>query len=81
MISQLGQHCHSIPPFEEAFNNLQKFLREDFPKLINNIQNPSSSTLHESSFNKNVSCDNSEKQTCGSFSMLPVKYKRFISLN
>ncbi|XP_011500212.1 PREDICTED: F-box/LRR-repeat protein 4 [Ceratosolen solmsi marchali] len=49
LAAKLGFHCHYIPPIEEAFNSLQKFLQEDFPKLIRDI-NLSSTALTESDF-------------------------------
>ncbi|XP_066596983.1 F-box/LRR-repeat protein 4 isoform X2 [Prorops nasuta] len=64
LISKLGLHCYCIPPIEEAFNSLQKFLQEDFPKLTGDI--------HLSNNQKVLtSCNNFNNYTCGSFSTLP----------
>lgn len=67
LLSKLGLHCHLIPPIEEAFNSLQQFLQEDFPKLIKEI-NLSSSTV---AVPTDVSGSKGVENTCGSFSVLP----------
>ncbi|XP_074113577.1 F box and leucine-rich-repeat gene 4 [Cotesia typhae] len=64
LLSKLGLNCHCIPPIEEAFNSLQQFLQEDFPKLIKDI-NVSSQSVHDVSANSNTS------DICGNFSVLP----------
>ncbi|KAJ8669039.1 hypothetical protein QAD02_000298 [Eretmocerus hayati] len=61
--------CHYIPPIEEAFNSLQKFLQEDFPRLIRDINLPSTVDLIDPELeNQSLSQTNN---TCGSFSSLP----------
>lgn len=70
-MSKLGLNCHCIPPIEEAFNSLQQFLQEDFPKLIKDI-NVSSQSVHDVSANSNTS------DICGNFSVLPVIFLFFI---
>ncbi|XP_015593223.1 F-box/LRR-repeat protein 4 [Cephus cinctus] len=68
LVSKLGMHCHCIPPIDEAFNSLQHFLQEDFPKLIHDINlSAASSSLTDTSPSTSNSIDN----TCGSFSSLP----------
>ena len=69
LLSKLGLHCHFIPPIEEAFNSLQQFLQEDFPKLIKEMNLSTSSTLSATSIDGGSS---SIHETCGSFSVLPV---------
>ncbi|XP_057336309.1 F-box/LRR-repeat protein 4 [Microplitis mediator] len=66
LLSKLGLNCHCIPPIEEAFNSLQQFLQEDFPKLIKDINVSSQSlSVHADNFNSNSS------DVCGNFSVLP----------
>ncbi|XP_078050003.1 F box and leucine-rich-repeat gene 4 [Augochlora pura] len=75
IVSKIGQHYQSVPPLEEAFNSLQQFLQEDFPKLTRDIQFSKSNTLFEQDSPSNdrfsVSPNDCEYQTCGSFSALP----------
>lgn len=78
LISKIGQHYQSVPPIEEAFNSLQQFLQEDFPKLIKDINHSISNTLNEQSNSTKerflLPLNDSDNQPCGSFSTLPVKY-------
>lgn len=82
LISELGQHYRCVPPIKEACECLQQFLQEDFPKLMRNISPSSSSTslcaskllLGKSS--SLISNDSEEPLSCGSFSVLPVKYHK-----
>lgn len=76
MAAKLSFHCHYIPPIEEAFNSLQKFLQEDFPKLIRDINISSSVALTESEHE--ILSANPTDKTCGSFSVLPVSIKLFL---
>ncbi|OXU26929.1 hypothetical protein TSAR_005576 [Trichomalopsis sarcophagae] len=69
LAAKLGWHCHYIPPIEEAFNSIQKFLQEDFPKLIKDINISSSSIASAES--ENEAQINNVNNTCGSFSVLP----------
>ncbi|XP_014487327.1 PREDICTED: F-box/LRR-repeat protein 4 isoform X1 [Dinoponera quadriceps] len=75
LISKLGQHYRCIPPVEEAFNSLQQFLQEEFPKLIKDIYLSSSSSLYGSKLSSNKSSSSalskSKEPPCGSFSALP----------
>ncbi|KAK0175441.1 hypothetical protein PV327_009192 [Microctonus hyperodae] len=69
LLSKLGFNCQCIPPIEEACNSLQKFLQDDFPKLIKEIND---SVLL--SANSSVNSDNledSENERSGRFSVLP----------
>lgn len=73
LAAKLGLHYPYIPPIEEAFNSLQKFLQEEFPKLIEDINLSSTSTS-----NGLIDGDDDEafvdnNDTCGSFSTLPVR--------
>ncbi|KAG7208510.1 hypothetical protein KM043_014733 [Ampulex compressa] len=74
LVSKIGQHYHSVPPIEEAFNSLQQFLQEEFPKLIRDIHLSLPSSLTEKTL---ISEDhaslisNIEVHPCGSFSALP----------
>ncbi|XP_015113292.1 F-box/LRR-repeat protein 4 [Diachasma alloeum] len=70
LLTKLGLHCHLIPPIEEAFNSLQQFLQEDFPKLIKEI-NLSSSTTVSVQYADVSSSKEGVDNTCGSFSVLP----------
>ncbi|XP_014213148.1 F-box/LRR-repeat protein 4 [Copidosoma floridanum] len=81
--AKLSFHRHYIPPIEEAFNSLQKFLQEDFPKLIREINISSSITLSESE--SEVTEVNVSKDTSYSyFSSLPdeivVKIFKYLDL-
>lgn len=82
LVTTLEQHCHSVPPIEEAFNSLQEFLQEEFPKLIREMHLSSSSPICRISLpnDKNLlsTSNNVDSQPCGSFSALPVKYLIFI---
>lgn len=69
MAAKLGLHCHYIPPIEEAFNSLQKFLQEDFPRLIRDIN---LSSAVDSTDSESETHNNATNNTCGSFSALPV---------
>nr|XP_012134778.1 PREDICTED: F-box/LRR-repeat protein 4-like [Megachile rotundata] len=75
LISKIGQHYQSVPPIEEAFNSLQQFLQEDFPKLIKDINHSLSHTLNEESNSAKerflLPLNDSNNQPCGSFSALP----------
>ncbi|XP_076642325.1 F box and leucine-rich-repeat gene 4 isoform X2 [Halictus rubicundus] len=75
LVSKVGQHFQSVPPLEEAFNSLQQFLQEDFPKLIRDIQYSKSNTLFGQDNSSNdsfpVQLSDSEYEPCGSFSALP----------
>ncbi|XP_029056298.1 F-box/LRR-repeat protein 4 isoform X1 [Osmia bicornis bicornis] len=75
LISKIGQHYQSVPPIEEAFNSLQQFLQEDFPKLIKDINHSISNTLNEQSNSTKerflLPLNDSDNQPCGSFSTLP----------
>ncbi|XP_015432230.1 PREDICTED: F-box/LRR-repeat protein 4 [Dufourea novaeangliae] len=75
LVSKIGQHYQSVPPLEEAFNSLQQFLQEDFPKLIRDIQHSKSNALFEQDNSPDdrflVPLTDSEYQPCGSFSALP----------
>lgn len=62
LVSKLGLHCHYIPPIEEASTILQRFLQEDFPKLIQDMKLSSSASP----------TDVNVIEPCGSFSALPV---------
>lgn len=77
LISKLGQHYRCVPPVEEAFNSLQQFLQEEFPKLIKDIYLSSSTSLYGSKLSPDKSSstlNESEEPPCGSFSALPVKH-------
>lgn len=78
LIPKLGQHYRCVPPIEEAFNSLQQFLQEDFPKLIKDIYLSSSSSLCGSMLSPGRSLSSilnePEELPCGSFSALPVKH-------
>ncbi|KAL7300445.1 hypothetical protein TKK_0006797 [Trichogramma kaykai] len=54
LVAKLGLHCHHIPPYLEAYNSLHKLL-EDFPKIIEDINNSSSKSqiLSETDLNVN----------------------------
>lgn len=82
-MSKIGQHYQSVPPIEEAFNSLQQFLQEDFPKLIRDIHYSIPNALSEQNNSSEekilISLTDSENQPCGSFSALPVKYHILIS--
>ncbi|XP_014597825.1 PREDICTED: F-box/LRR-repeat protein 4 [Polistes canadensis] len=75
LVTTLGQHCHSVPPIEEAFNSLQEFLQEEFPKLIREMHLSSSSPICRISLqnDKNIfsTLNNIDSRPCGSFSALP----------
>ncbi|XP_076278966.1 F box and leucine-rich-repeat gene 4 isoform X2 [Lasioglossum baleicum] len=75
LVSKIGQHFQTVPPLEEAFNSLQQFLQEDFPKLIRDIQYSKSNTLFEQNNSANdsfpVRLSDCEYEPCGSFSALP----------
>ncbi|XP_012282503.1 F-box/LRR-repeat protein 4 [Orussus abietinus] len=70
LVSKLAMHYHCIPPIEEAFNSLQQFLQEEFPKLIRDIDLSTSSTLSLIDDSAS-SCSGIVENTCGSFSALP----------
>lgn len=78
LLSTIGQHYQSVPPIEEAFNSLQQFLQEDFPKLIRDIHYSAPNTISEENDfadeRLSTSSTDSDDQVCGSFSVLPVKY-------
>lgn len=76
MAAKLSFHCHYIPPIEEAFNSLQKFLQEDFPKLIKDINISSSLAVTESE--SETLTDLVTNKTCGSFSVLPVSITKIL---
>ncbi|XP_046813312.1 F-box/LRR-repeat protein 4 isoform X1 [Vespa velutina] len=75
LVTTLEQHCHSVPPIEEAFNSLQEFLQEEFPKLIREMHLSSSSPICRISLpnDKNIlsTLNNFDSRPCGSFSALP----------
>ncbi|XP_076163668.1 F box and leucine-rich-repeat gene 4 [Ptiloglossa arizonensis] len=75
LMSKIGQHYQSVPPIEEAFNSLQQFLQEDFPKLIRDIHYSIPNALSEQNNSSEekilISLTDSENQPCGSFSALP----------
>lgn len=76
LISKIGQHYQSVPPIEEAFNSLQQFLQEDFPKLIRDIHHSIPNTTEQNnSVQKKflVSSTDFENQSYCNFSILPVK--------
>jgi hypothetical protein len=75
LAAKLGLHCPYIPPIEEAFNSLQKFLQEDFPKLIRDINISSSVALTESDFEK-CTFGETKNGADGNFSALPVSIKK-----
>ena len=71
LAAKLGLHCHYVPPIEEAFNSLQQFLQEEFPKLIRDInRSPINSIAADSDLSPCLT--NVDHKTCGSFSVLPV---------
>ncbi|XP_043249536.1 F-box/LRR-repeat protein 4 [Colletes gigas] len=70
LISKIGQHYQSVPPIEEAFNSLQQFLQEDFPKLIRDIHYSTPISEHSNTLEEKILTD-SENQPCGSFSAFP----------
>ena len=73
LAAKLGLHCQYIPPIEEAFNSLQKFLQEEFPKLIEDINLSSTSTSNcLVNGNDDEALNVDDNDTCGSFSTLPV---------
>lgn len=72
LLSKLGLHCHFIPPIEEAFNSLQQFLQEDFPKLIKEMNVSTSPTLSVASTDSLPGGSGTVHDTCGSFAVLPV---------
>lgn len=76
LAAKLGLHCHYVPPIEEAFNSLQHFLQEEFPKLIREINR---SSLNSVAADSDLSpCSSSvDQKTCGSFSVLPVSFILF----
>ena len=75
LVAKLSRHCQYIPPIEEAFNSLQNFLQEDFPKLIKDINPLSPIALTESESEKNIK--NEANKNCGCFAALPVStYQR-----
>lgn len=78
LISKLGQHYRCVPPVEEAFNSLQQFLQEEFPKLIKDIYLSSSTSLYGPKLSPSKSSSSvlneSKELPCGSFSALPVKH-------
>ncbi|XP_006567054.1 F-box/LRR-repeat protein 4 isoform X2 [Apis mellifera] len=74
LISKIGQHYQSVPPIEEAFNSLQQFLQEDFPKLIRDIHHSIPNTTEQNnSLQKKflVSSTDFENQSYCNFSILP----------
>ncbi|KOC67635.1 F-box/LRR-repeat protein 4 [Habropoda laboriosa] len=75
LVSKIGQHYQSVPPIEEAFNSLQQFLQEDFPKLIRDIHHSIPNALNEQDNSPQerflMPLTDSENQPCGSFSALP----------
>lgn len=75
LISKIGQHYQSVPPIEEAFNSLQQFLQEDFPKLIRDIHHSIPNTLspQNNSLQGKILIPSTvfENQPRGSFSALP----------
>ncbi|XP_016913970.1 F-box/LRR-repeat protein 4 isoform X2 [Apis cerana] len=74
LISKIGQHYQSVPPIEEAFNSLQQFLQEDFPKLIRDIHHSIPNTTEQNnSVQKKflVSSTDFENQSYCNFSILP----------
>ncbi|CAK9798352.1 F-box/LRR-repeat protein 4 [Anthophora plagiata] len=75
LVSKIGQHYQSVPPIEEAFNSLQQFLQEDFPKLIRDIHHSIPNVLNERNNSPQerflMPSTDSENQPCGSFSALP----------
>ena len=75
LVSKIGQHYQSVPPIEEAFNSLQQFLQEDFPKLIRDIHYSTPNSLNEQNNSPEerflVSLTDSEVHPCDSFSALP----------
>lgn len=83
LMNALSSHCQYIPPIEEAFNGLQEFLHEEFPKLIKEIQFHTQSTLQKSvsTKEKNVpinSHGHSLEESQGLFAVLPVQIEFFI---
>lgn len=78
LVSKIGKHYQFVPPIEEAFNSLQQFLQEDFPKLIKDIHHSIPNTLTEQNnhFQERFLIPSSdfENQPCGSSSTLPVKF-------
>lgn len=69
IVDKLGNDYQCIPPLEEAVNSLHKFLQEDFPKLLRDI-NLSASTVSPISTNR-ASGTSPLSDSCGSFSVLP----------
>lgn len=76
LASKLGLHCHYVPPIEEAFNSLQQFLQEDFPKLMKEINLSSAKSAQSITLSSDGSPVNDN--TCGSFSVLPVRESKII---
>ncbi|XP_033231673.1 F-box/LRR-repeat protein 4 isoform X2 [Belonocnema kinseyi] len=70
LAAKLGLHCHYVPPIEEAFNSLQQFLQEEFPKLIRDINRSSINSIAADS-DLSPCSSNIDHKTCGSFSVLP----------
>lgn len=78
LLSKLGFNCQCIPPIEEACNSLQKFLQDDFPKLIKEIND--SVLLSTNSSVNSDNLENSENERGGRFSVLPVSLIEFLKL-
>ncbi|XP_015183104.1 PREDICTED: F-box/LRR-repeat protein 4 [Polistes dominula] len=73
LVTTLGQHCHSVPPLEEAFKNFQEFLQKEFPKFKRDLSSSSSICRISSPNDKDVFSilNNDDNRSCGSFSALP----------
>ncbi|XP_012256957.2 F-box/LRR-repeat protein 4 [Athalia rosae] len=69
IVDKLGTDFQCIPPIEEAVQSLHKFLQEDFPKLMQDINLSSSGTRLVAA--KKTGTAQPSSDSCGSFSMLP----------
>lgn len=72
-MEKLGTEYRHIPPIEEAVNSLQRFLQEDFPKLLRDIDLSTSGVSPKEIRHRNLPAGDS----CGSFSVLPVRPSSF----
>ncbi|XP_046627361.1 F-box/LRR-repeat protein 4 isoform X1 [Neodiprion virginianus] len=69
IIDRLGTDYHCIPPIEEAVSSLHRFLQEDFPKLMQDIDLSTSSRSAVAGNKTGSSLQSGD--ICGSFSVLP----------
>ncbi|XP_034937072.1 F-box/LRR-repeat protein 4 [Chelonus insularis] len=72
LVSQIKLNCQHLPPISESINVLQRFLQDDFLKLIKDINNSSALTTTQPLTTCVKSVNNQcFSKSCGNFCILP----------